>query len=125
MARILLIDDEEQVLCMLRLVLENAGYEVVIASDGEEGLKRFHSEPSDLVITDLVMPGKEGIETITELRKEQPQIKIIAISGGGRIPPDGYLATARQLGADRAFAKPVRKEVLLEAVRELLGGAAD
>lgn len=120
MARILIIDDDVHILRMLRQTLERKGYEVIEASNGKEGIRLYREEPADLIITDLIMPEKEGIETIKELRRDFPQLKIIAISGGGRIGPEVYLSMAKKLGAMRTFIKPIAREELLEAVRELL-----
>ena len=120
MARILVIDDDPQVRAMLRQMLERAGYEVVDARDGKEAIKRYHEERVDLVITDLIMPEMEGIETIMELQRDNPDAKIIAISGGGRIGPESYLHIAEQLGALRTFAKPIEREEFLETVEEVL-----
>jgi DNA-binding NtrC family response regulator len=120
MARILIIDDDVHILRMLRQTLERKGYEVIEASNGKEGIRLYREEPADLIITDLIMPEKEGIETIKELRRDFPQLKIIAISGGGRIGAEAYLPMAKKLGAMRTFIKPIAREELLEAVRELL-----
>ena len=121
MARILIIDDEPQLLDMLGQTFEREGYDIVKASNGKEGIKLYRENPVDLIITDIIMPEKEGIETIFELRKDFPDLKIIAISGGGRIEPEEYLDIAKKIGAQRTFAKPVAREDLLNAVRELLG----
>ncbi len=118
--RILVIDDDEQMRTLLRQVIEWAGYEVVEAEDGREGMIQQRREPADLVITDLIMPEQEGLETITGLKKEYPDLKIIAISGGGRIGPDAYLPAAKELGADRIFSKPFDVKELAQAVKELL-----
>jgi YesN/AraC family two-component response regulator len=120
MARILIIDDDPHILNMLGQTLEREGYEVVRASNGKEGIKINRETPVDLIITDIIMPEKDGIETIFELKKDFPYIKIIAISGGGRIEPEDYLYIAKQLGVHRTFAKPISREDLLKAVRELL-----
>jgi len=120
MALILIIDDNNQFRAMLREMLERTGYEVVEASDGKEGIKLYRENPTDLIITDLIMPEKEGIETIMELRRDFPDVKIIAISGGGRLDPGQYLIMAKSLGARYTFAKPVEREELLQAVEELL-----
>lgn len=120
MASILIIDDEEQMRTALCSLLEGSGYEVISASDGKEGLKLYHEKPTDLIITDLIMPEKEGIETIMELKRISPDVKIIAISGGGHNDPEDYLPLAKQLGAQRTIAKPFGGEELLKAVRELL-----
>ena len=120
MVRILIIDDDPQILDMLGQVLEREGYDIVKASNGREGIKLYRENPVDLIITDIIMPEKEGIETIFELRKDFPDLKIIAISGGGRIEPEEYLFVAQKLGVQRTFAKPIARAELLKAVRELL-----
>jgi len=119
--RILVIDDDDQMRTLLRQVMEWTGYEVVEAGDGREGMHKHRKQPVDLVITDLIMPEQEGLETISALRKDSPGIKIIAISGGGRIGPEAYLLTAQELGADRVFSKPFDVRELAETVKELLG----
>jgi len=120
MARILLIDDDAPVRRTLRKMLERQGYEVEEAADGKAGLRRYQENPADLIITDLIMPEMEGIETIMELRRKFPDVKIIAMSGGGQIRPEQYLQIAKSLGAQRTFAKPVEMKLLLKAVDELL-----
>lgn len=121
MPRILVIDDEPPVRALLQTVLERAGYEVVTAPDGKKGIRCHRDTPADLIITDVVMPEKEGIELIREIRETQPDVKIFAISGGGRVAAGTYLALAEKLGALRAFAKPVKTDVLLRAVRDVVG----
>jgi len=118
--RILLIDDESEIRKLFIKKLAGRGYEIIEACDGKEGIKLYHEARPDLVITDLVMPEKEGIETITELKREFPNVKIIAISGGGRNVPDGYLQVAKSLGAERTFFKPIDWPELINTVRELL-----
>ena len=118
---ILVIDDEESIRKVLRAILEREGYRVLEASDGNEGLKQFTATPTDLVITDLIMPEKEGIETIRELREKFPDVKIIAVSGGGRIGPDSYLQMAKGLGALRTLRKPFDLKILLKEVEEVIG----
>jgi PAS domain S-box-containing protein len=120
MKKILVIDDEPQIRKMFRQILSEKGYTIIEACDGNEGIKQYRENQPDLVITDLVMPEKEGIETIIALRKEFPEAKIIAISGGGRNHPDAYLHFAKTLGAERTFSKPLDWPELTEAVRELL-----
>lgn len=120
LSKILIIDDEDIARRMFRIMLEREGHEVAEASNGNEGLERIRDFKADLVITDIVMPEKEGIETIKDLRKEFPEVKIIAISGGGRITPDAYLEVAESMGADASFEKPIRREKLVKAVEELL-----
>lgn len=120
MSRILVIEDDTKIRKMLRKMLERAGYEVNEASDGLEGLKLYREEPADLVITDIIMPRKEGLETIMDLRREFPEVKIIAISGGGRLSPQPYLEVAEGFGAMRVFSKPFDLEDLQRAISELL-----
>lgn len=124
MARILIIDDDDQLRHMLCQALEQAGYETVEARDGEEGLEHYRATPTDLIITDILMPGREGLETIMELRRADPGIKIIAISGGGQTGNMTFLEVARYLGAQRAFQKPFELRELLNAVREVLESQA-
>lgn len=121
MPSILIIDDDAQILKMLRQILERESYDVTEAFNGKQGLRLYRENPTDLVITDIIMPEKEGIEIIIELKRDYPDVKIIAISGGGRINPEDYLDIAKKLGAHRIFTKPVERKELLNAVRELLG----
>lgn len=120
--RILLIDDDVAVRTMLRQTLTHFGHTVTEARNGKEGLELFALAEFDLVITDIVMPEKEGLEVLMELRKRQPPMKIIAISGGGRQNAMGYLQTARFLGATKVMAKPFSNESLIAAVDELMLG---
>lgn len=125
MKRILVIDDDELMRSMLSQMLGRAGYEIILAANGHEGLKQFHAHaPFDLVITDLIMPGKEGIETMMELRHDHPALPIIAISGGGRTTGRDYLPIAAQLGARRTVAKPFTRQEILEAVQDVLAAPA-
>ncbi len=120
MACILVVDDDPGIREVLSEALTFHGHEVVVATDGAQGLRVAASTPPDLVITDIVMPEKEGLETIMELRRTWPELKIIAISGGGVAGPQGYLLPAEKLGADRSLAKPFRIDELLRVVDELL-----
>jgi CheY-like chemotaxis protein len=120
MQNILIIDDEPQIRSMLRLVLERAGYGVTEAPDGVEGIRRYREKPADLILTDLIMPNKDGIGMIIELKKEFPDVKIIAMSGGGLNKPDGYLQGAKKLGAAFTLSKPIDRQELLKSVRHLL-----
>ena len=120
MRNILIIDDDEQMRNLLCRAMEYAGFKVEAAADGRKGLRLFEENSYDLVITDLIMPEQEGMETITFLRRNYPDIKIIAISGGGRIGPETYLPAAKELGADEAFAKPFPIDDLINAVKRLL-----
>lgn len=119
MGRILVIDDDEAIRKMFRRLLERNGYRVMTAQDGREGLQRFQQDSFDVVITDVLMPEMDGIEVIMQLLNEDPKVKIIAISGGGRIPSHEYLHVAKELGAIKKLFKPVNNTVLLDAVREL------
>lgn len=121
MQSILVIDDDDEVRSVLAIMLDRAGYEVQTARDGNEGIEKYRAHPSDLVITDIVMPEKEGIETITELRRDFPDAKIIAMSGGGKLLAGTYLDMARAFGVSHTFTKPVSQEELLSAVHECIG----
>jgi len=116
-ARLLVIDDDAGVRSLLDRLLTDSGYEVRLAADGNDGLRLASEHPVDVVITDLVMPEREGLETIPALRKLHPEAWIVAISGafGGQ-----YLKAARMLGADRTLPKPVDREELLAVLRELV-----
>jgi DNA-binding response OmpR family regulator len=122
MAKILVIDDDEIMNGMIMQLLSEAGYEVEGAEDGSLGLKRLASEKFDLIVTDIVMPEKEGIETIMEIRGQNMETPIIAISGGGKIDPEQYLRMAQHFGADYTFQKPFDQKHFLAAVRECLSG---
>lgn len=118
--RILVIDDDEQMRVLLRQVMEWSGYTVIDAENGRQGMQKQRELPVDLVITDLIMPEQEGLETISTLKKEFPDVKIVAISGGGRIGPEAYLPAALELGADLVFSKPFDVKEFVAAVRGLL-----
>src|SRR5438105_1420483 len=115
--RVLVIDDEEHVRGLVRLLLEEAGCQVTEASNGEEGLQAFHQSPADRVLCDLWMPGKDGLETILELSREFPGVRIIAMSGGAPGSNVDLLPVALQLGAAAFLHKPFVHEELLAAVR--------
>ena len=120
MQRVLVIDDDEQLRALLYEILDRAGFEVVEASNGVEGIKLYRSQPTDLVITDLIMPEKEGVETIMELRRDFQNVRVVAISGGGRSGGRDYLPIAARLGAHRTVAKPFSRQEILDAVRDTL-----
>ena len=121
MKRILVIDDEPHILLMVKKMLERAGYEVDLASNGSEGLRLFRELMPGLVITDIIMPEKEGLETIREMKRISGDLKIIAMSGGGKISADNYLETAKIFGASRLVEKPFSQKQLLTYVEELVG----
>lgn len=120
-SRVLVIDDDALVLSTLAAILRRAGYDVLLATDGDQGIDVVNRGRVDLVLTDIVMPNKEGIETIIELRKHHPDVKVIAISGGGTWGGANYLRLAEQLGASKILQKPVLPETVLEAVSDVLG----
>ena len=121
MQRILIIDDDHHILLMIKKMLERAGFEVDLASNGVEGLQLFQKIHADLVITDIIMPEKEGLETIREMKKLRPDLKIIAMSGGGKISADNYLETAKIFGASMVLEKPFSQKTMILAVSDLLG----
>ena len=120
MKQILLVDDESSFREPLQRVLQQAGFQVETAGDGQSALDQYRRQPADLVLIDLIMPIKEGLETIPELRRLNPSLKIIAMSGGGRLDPNSYLDIACCLGADLTLAKPFTREELITAVNQLL-----
>lgn len=118
--KVLVIDDDAKITRVLDLKLRKAGYQVIVAANGEAGLHLFKAQQPDMVITDILMPGKEGLETIMELRRDFPEVKIIAMSGGGHVGAEEYLDLAKKFGAQYAFTKPFTGKEMLQAVRELL-----
>jgi CheY-like chemotaxis protein len=122
MARILIVDDDAAVRALVAEILRSFGHVVIAAGDGEEGIRLFPEARPDLVITDIVMPEREGLEMMAELHRLQPGVKIIAISGGARSGPGDYLELARYLGARKVLAKPFTQAALMAAVDELLAG---
>jgi len=120
MVRILLIDDDDAFRSMLRTALEQDGYVVEEAHNGREGLQRYVVAPTAVVITDLLMPEREGLETIRALRQINPQVKIIAISGGGPTGRLNFLPVATMFGALRTLQKPFTLQQLHDVVREVL-----
>jgi DNA-binding response OmpR family regulator len=120
MASILVMDDDPQIRRMVVKALATQNHTIREAENGIEGLSLLREEGADLVISDIFMPKKEGIETILEIRRIAPNTKIIAISGGGFSGRGGYLAMAEKLGADRIMQKPLRLNEFLSVVTELL-----
>jgi CheY-like chemotaxis protein len=121
MPTIMLVDDDDEFRTILGESLRRAGYEVREASDGRQGLKLYREQAADLIITDLIMPEKEGLEMIQEVLRLRPDVKIIAISGGSRDGSSDYLKIAKVFGARRVLAKPFAREEMLNAIKELLG----
>ena len=125
MTRILVVDDEELVRETLCFMLEEAGFEILEAADGVEALHVFDEHEVDVVVTDIFMPEKEGLETITELRQRKPDVKIIAISGGGGHVNLDYLEFAKTFGARSVLTKPFLREQVLSAVKAILEQSDD
>ena len=123
--KILVIDDDHMVRYALSRILQRSGYDVVTASDGKRGMMLVREELPDVVITDIIMPEQEGIETISLLRHQYPQMKIIAISGGGRIRNVDFLEMARSLGADDVISKPFEADELLGRLRRVAAGNSE
>jgi len=122
MYKILVIDDEETIRNLLKKAFQKKGYQVEIAENGKVGVEIFQKKPADLVITDIIMPEKEGLETIMELRSISSRVKIIAISGGLKYGPELNLSAAKILGADYTTHKPFDLKQLFATVDELLHG---
>ena len=120
MAKILLVDDDDSVRKTLRIALTRMGHEVEDVANGSLAWANFQARPADLVIMDLIMPEKEGLETIRLFKRNGAETKILAISGGGRMEARDLLVIAEQLGADKALAKPFTNEELAEALKILL-----
>jgi CheY-like chemotaxis protein len=116
MLRVLVMDDEADTRIFLEDILQAAGYQVVLAGDGAEGMQRYNSEPTDLALIDLFMPNREGLETIREIRKRAPDFPIIAISGDSLA--ECLLQVARRIGANDVLQKPFSPEQLLASVKK-------
>ena len=117
--RILVIDDEPSALDLLRRILEGEGYDVHTATNGQEGVKLFRQHPFDLVVTDMVMPVQDGLQTIFELRNDAPNIPVIAISGGGTISKERYLTVVGYLDKITTIAKPFTIEAIVDAAAQI------
>lgn len=117
---ILIVDDDPQIRKLLGAILKRDGYGIITAANGRQALQELDNQAVDLVITDLIMPEKEGIETIIEIRRKFTGMPIIAISGGGRLNPQTYLKIARSLGAVRTMTKPIDTVMLRAMVKDLL-----
>lgn len=120
MARILVIDDQDDVRDVVMDILKENGHSVDGVGDGRTGLRLIATEKFDLVITDIIMPRKQGFDLIVEIRAKYPGLKIVAMSGGGQGDPSDYLRIATQLGADMVLAKPFGPAVLGAAVARIL-----
>ena len=118
MARVLVIDDEEVVRDLVAEILSTAGHEIATAEDGEAGIAAYRRSPFDVVVTDILMPVKDGMQVIRELKGDDPDVRIIATAAMG----DEALREAIRVGANRTLAKPFKVDAMLEAVDSLLRG---
>jgi DNA-binding response OmpR family regulator len=123
-ANVLVVEDDPEFLRLMSHALGAAGHTVLEAASGEAGLRLFRAEPPDLVVCDIVMPDRDGIELIPEMRELHPEVKLLAISGRQMIGALDVLSLARRLGADATLAKPFTMEALVATAGALLGGGA-
>lgn len=120
MQRILLIEDNDEMRGMLGQMISEAGFEVVLAANGDEGIQRYRAAPTDLIITDILMPGKGGLQTIVELRRDFPKARVIAMSGGFKNDSAEHAGLAAILGVNQILAKPFSSAELFAAVKAVL-----
>jgi len=120
MARILIVDDDSSIRRLIESILLLEKHEVVSACDGNEALQLVEGSPFDLIITDLIMPEKEGLEVIRDIRKNHPEIKIIAMTGGGYGSAADYLSWAKAFGVHQTLMKPFSRSEIVEAVADSL-----
>jgi CheY-like chemotaxis protein len=116
MSLILVVDDEPDFRETVRRLLEIEGHEVIEAASGDDGIEKFRALAPDLIVIDIFMPNKTGIETILQIRAESPSVRIIAVSGSGGIATGDFLETAKSVGADQTLAKPFRAQQLVKAI---------
>ncbi len=122
MATLLLVEDDPLVRDMLTQILQRASHTVITAADGEAAVELLKTHTPDILITDIIMPKKSGITLITEIKSKHPELEIIAISGGGRLDPSGYLDLSESLGASVSFEKPIDNASLLMTIDLLVHG---
>jgi DNA-binding response OmpR family regulator len=122
-ANVLVLEDDAELLQLMSKALAGAGHAVLSASNGDKGLRLFRAEPPDLVICDIVMPDRDGIELIPEMKRQRPDVKLIAISGRQMIGALDVLNLARRLGADATLAKPFTMDALLAITEAMLAAA--
>lgn len=120
MSNVLIIEDDDELSSLMQDMLESEGYDVFVAGDGDEGLRAQRAVTADVVITDIFMPNKDGIETIRSLREDYPDLQIVAMSGGGRLQVEGHFFTAKELGARTILRKPFEMADLLDVVSDAL-----
>lgn len=117
---LLVVDDDANIRQIMRLLLEAAGYRVLCADDGKEAMKLLAAQPFDLVLTDMLMPGSDGLELLSAIKKSRSTTRVLVMSGGGMIGVGDYLKVAKKLGAHGVLEKPFTSEVLLTTVADLL-----
>ncbi|MDP7061574.1 MAG: response regulator [Planctomycetota bacterium] len=120
MARILIADDDSEIRITLQKLLQMVGHEVELAKDGLEAVRILDSETFDLMVTDIVMPNQEGLESIMQARQKHPDLHLIAMSGGGKGRTENYLRMAKSFGAEAIFKKPFSPREMLDKVNELV-----
>ena len=120
MARILIADDDSEIRITLQKLLQMVGHEVELAKDGLEAIRILDSGTFDLMVTDIVMPNQEGLESIMQARQKHPDLHLIAMSGGGKYRTENYLGMAKSFGADAIFMKPFSPREMLDKVNELV-----
>ncbi len=118
---ILIIDDDELLRAMLRTGLTEAGFNVITAEDGNTGIEQYRKNLPDVVLLDIIMLGKEGIETLIQLKQEYPDSKVITMSGGGMVHPSSYLLASKFLGAELTLEKPFNLRDLIAAIHSMCG----
>jgi CheY-like chemotaxis protein len=116
MSRILVIDDEAEFRSLARRLLEAEGHEVIEAGTGNEGIAQFEAHQPDVIVTDIFMPEKSGIETILQIREKNATVRIIAVSGSSDLSSSGFLASAARAGVDQTLQKPFRLRQFFEAI---------
>jgi CheY-like chemotaxis protein len=114
------VDDNPDMRSSVKIVLERAGFEVQVAADGQRALDLQREHPADVLITDIFMPERDGIELIERFKSRFPQVKIIAMSGGGHVSKMDYLPVAAEIGADAVLQKPFASETLLRMLQDLV-----
>ena len=125
MARFLILDDDEDLGSVVEMILQLDGHETAVLKRSQDAVAEQRARPADVLITDIFMPDQDGLETIQQFRREFPQVKIIAMSGGGdTLRNVSYLFSAREMGAVQVLRKPFEKEALLNVVQQVLGGPA-
>jgi CheY-like chemotaxis protein len=122
MARILIADDDSEIRITLQKLLQMVGHEVELAKDGLEAVRILDTETFDLMVTDIVMPNQEGLESIMQARQRHPDLHLIAMSGGGKDRTENYLRMAKSFGAEAIFMKPFSPREMLDKVNELVNG---